>query len=157
MSLVESLLDAKRPGWRKRRDKQKSPWNLVCKVVGLALALLYWYGLSKGALALNIFIYPEYTAHKDLLELTRLSGLAEFSANLMIFPLGFPALIAGFISGNCLVSLIPAARETMEKEAGDDVRMTLRGANTELFSVGGKYSLLCLVLAVVGILTLKSI
>ena len=42
---VEGALDAIRPGWRERRAKRKSPWNLVGVIVAAAIMGPAGYGL----------------------------------------------------------------------------------------------------------------
>jgi hypothetical protein len=75
----------------------------------------------------------------------------------MLMPLGVIALVAGMLSANCLVWLIPAARRTMEAEAAGDREMTFAGSNAGLLKWGGLASVVCAILSLIGLAALRSL
>lgn len=99
---VESLLDAARPGWRERRAKRKSAWNLLnALLIALALGPV-GYGLWLCAWRLHIWFYPEHANRLHEFWKAGLSGKAFISSFLMAMPLFVPALvIAALISALC--------------------------------------------------------
>ncbi len=150
-------MDKLRPGWRERQAKKKSPWNLLGAIVALGLGLVFWYVLFQAAWGLHVKLYPEHAALKKEFWGKGISLKAFIPSFLMLMPLGFPAIIAGALSGNCLLWLIPAARRAMESEAAGDREITFAGSNAGLIKRGGLVSLLCLILSCIGIVALKSL
>ena len=154
---TEKALDKLRPGWRKRQGKRKSPWNLVCVLVGFVLAAVFWYALFQAAWALHVQIYPEHGALKKEFWGRGISLRAFIPSFLMLMPLAAPAMTAGFLFANCLIWLIPPARRTMDAEAAGDGEMTFAGSNAGLIKWGGFASAVCVILSVIGIATLTSL
>jgi hypothetical protein len=155
--LIEKALDKLRPGWRKRQAKRKSPWNLVCVLVGFGLVAVFWYALFQAAWGLHVQLYPEHGALKKAFWGRGISLRAFIPSFLMLMPLAVPAMTAGFLSANCLMWFIPAARRTMEAEAAGDREMTVAGSNAGLIKWGGLASAVCVILSIIGIATLKSL
>lgn len=155
--ITEVALDKLRPGWRERRAKKKSPWNLLCVLVGFGLAMLAWYYLFQAAWWLHVECYPEHAALKKEFWRQGISARAFMSSFLMLMPLGVPALVTGFLSGNLIIWLIPAARRAMEREAAGNREMTFAGSNAGLVKWGGIASAVCVTLCIIGVVTLKSL
>ncbi len=151
------VLDKLRPGWRERAAKRKSPWNLACGLIALGFAALFWYFLFQVAWELHTHFYPEHLAHKNKFWGQNISFCAGASSFLMVMPLFIPAFALGGLCSNCLMWCIPAARRTMEAEAAGDQEMTFMGANAGLIKWGGIASAVCLMLSIIGILTLHSL
>lgn len=155
--LIQKALDKLRPGWRNRKAKQKSPWNLVCMLVGLGLLPVLWYALFQAAWGLHVQLYPEHGALKKEFWSAGISLRAFIPSFLMLMPLSVPATMAALLSANCLMWLIPAARRTMEAEAAGDREMTFSGSNAGLIKWGGVASAACIILSMIGLATLKSL
>jgi len=151
---IETAMDALRPGWRERRNKRKSPWNLVCMALGLSAAYVYARIFSSVAIWINFRVYPQNAAlsghfYAYLDRTSSLSGL------LIGFSLWFPAIICGLITGNVIAWLIPPARRAMDREAAGDREMSFAGANAGLIKFGGIVSAVAVALAAIGILTFR--
>src|ERR1700690_1943995 len=127
--LIEGVMDRTRPGWRQRRARRKSPWNLVGLLVAFPVMGLAWYGLWLSAWQLHLLFYPAHAAHVREFWQAGISGRAFISSFLMLMPLFVPAITVGLLLSNCLMWLIPWARRAMEAEAAGDKEMTFRGAN----------------------------
>jgi hypothetical protein len=155
--ITESALDAIRPGWRQRRAKRKSLWNLLCVFLGFVIIPIVWYYLFQVAWYFHTTIYPEHISIKKDFWGASISAKAFISSFLMLMPLGIVALFSGFISANLIIWLIPPARRKMEAEAAGDEKMTFRGANAELIKWGSIASTICLVLSAIGLFTLSSL
>ena len=155
--LIEKMLDKLRPGWRERRAKQKSPWDLVCLVVGFVWLGVFWYALFQVAWMLHVLLYPEHAGLRKEFWCEGIPFRMFLSSFLMLMPLFVPAAVAGFLSANCLMWLIPPARRAMETEAAGDREMTFAGANAGLIKWGGLVSAGCLILSLVGLATLKNL
>ena len=155
--ITESALDAVRPGWRERREKRKSPWNLLCVFLGFAIIPIVWYYLFQVAWFFHTIIYPEHISIKKDFWAAGISPKAFISSFLILMPLGIVALFPGFLSANLIIWLIPPARRKMETEAAGDEKMIFRGANAELIKWGFIASTICLALSAIGLLTLKSL
>jgi len=155
--LIEKSLDKLRPGWRERHAKQKSPWNLLCLFVGFALLGVFWYALFLMAWRLHVLLYPEHVALKKEFWCEGLSLWAFIPSFLMLMPLFVPAAVAGFLSANCVMWLIPPARRTMTAEAAGDGELTFAGSNAGLIKWGGLASAVCVILSLIGIVTLRSL
>jgi hypothetical protein len=155
--LVEKTLDSLRPGWRDRQKKKKSIWNLFSVLIAFALWLTFWFYLFEAAWKFHTWIYPEHAGHAKDFWGNGISGQAFASSFLMLIPLLVPAVIAAFVTANCLVWLIPAARRSMDAEAGGDQKMTFKGATLELIKWGVIASIVCLSLSAIGAWTLKSL
>ena len=154
---TEDALDRLRPGWRERRAKRKSPWNLLCVLLGFALALLAWYYLFQAAWWLHVERYPAHAGLKREFWRAGISVRAFISSFLLLMPLAVPAIVGGLLSANLLVWLIPPARRAMEHEAAGDREMTFAGANAGLAKWGGIAAAVAIVLSVIGALTLASL
>jgi hypothetical protein len=155
--LMEKVADKLRPGWRQRQARRKSPWNLACVLVGFGLAAVFWYALFQAAWGWHVQLYPEHSALKKEFWGRGISLRAFIPSFLLLMPLVVPALTAGFLSANCLVWLVPAARRTMETEAAGDREMTFAGSNAGLIKWGGLASAVCVILSIIGLATLKSL
>ena len=153
--LVEKAADKLRPGWRQRQVRRKSPWNLVCVLVAFGLAAFFWYALFQAAWGLHVQLYPEHSVLKKEFWGRGISFRAFIPSFLMLMPLGIIAIVAGMISANCLVWLIPPARRAMEGEAAGDREMTFAGSNAGLLKWGGLLSAICAILSLIGLATLK--
>jgi hypothetical protein len=153
--LIEGVMDAARPGWRERRARRKSPWNLVGMLVALPVMGLAWYGLWLFAWQLHLLFYPAHAGHVREFWRAGISGRALISSFLMLMPLFVPAIAVGLLLSNCLMWLIPPARRAMEAEAAGDEEMTFRGANRGLVKVGAIASVVALLLALIGAATLS--
>lgn len=154
---IENLTDDLRPGWRKRRVRRRSAWNLLCVGIGFGLLCLYWFGLFRVMWRVHVFFYPEHLDHVRQFWRQNISHKAFASSFLIFMPLMLPSIVFGFLSANCLVWLIPPARRAMQGEAGSRKEMTFAGANAGLIRWGAMPSLICMVLSLVGALTLTSL
>lgn len=155
--ITEAALDKLRPGWRERRAKRKSPWNLACVLTGFGIAALAWYCLFQAAWRLHVHFFPAHVGHVREFWGAGISGRAFVSSFLVLMPLGIPALVAGFLSANCIFWCIPPARRAMEREAAGDRELTFAGSNAGLIKWGGLAAVICLVLSFVGLVTLSSL
>jgi hypothetical protein len=155
--LVEGALDTARPGWRERRAKRKSAWNLMGALLILLGLGFFWYGLWFGAWRVHVFFYPEHAAHLKQFWQSGLSGRAFTSSFLLAMPLIVPAIVVACLASNCVMWLIPPARRAMNAEAAGDYEMTFRGANRGLIKWGGIASAVALVLVLIGAATLTSL
>ncbi|HUJ44241.1 MAG TPA: hypothetical protein VLW52_11595 [Opitutaceae bacterium] len=155
--ITEAALDKLRPGWRERRAKRKSPWNLLCGLLGFGLAMLAWYYLFQAAWWLHLQRYPAQAALQKEFWRAGLSARAFLSSFLLLMPLAVPAFVGGFLSANLIVWLIPPARRSMEREAAGDHEMTFAGSNAGLIKWGGIASVAAVILAAIGALTLASL
>ena len=155
--LTEAALDKLRPGWRERRARRKSPWNLLCVVLGFGFALPAWYFLFQAVWWLHVKSYPAHAALQKEFWSHGISARAFVSSFLLLMPLAVPAFVGGFISANFIVWLIPSARRAMEAEAAGDREMTFAGANAGLAKWGGIASGMAVAVSVLGALTLASL
>jgi hypothetical protein len=155
--LIKSVMDTVRPGWRERQARRKSPWNLLCTLVGFILMGVYWYALFQGAWRLHVLVYPEHNGLFKEFWNKGISFRAFASSFLMLMPLFVPAIVVGMLSANFFFWCIPAARRKMEAEADGDREMTFAGSNSGLIRWGGIASLICIVLSIIGLVTLKSL
>ena len=94
--ITEAVLDKLRPGWREHRANRKSPWNLLCVLVGFGLAMLAWYYLFQAAWWLHVQCYPEHAALKKEFWHQGISARAFLCSFLMLMPLAVPALVTVF-------------------------------------------------------------
>jgi hypothetical protein len=149
---IEATMDGLRPGWRTRRGKRKSPWNLVCLALGWGAAAAYMNFFCEAALWLNVRIHP---AHSDLSghNFAFLEKASSPAALLMGLPLFMPGMICGFLTGNWICWLIPPSRRAMEKEAAGDREMSFAGSNAGLLKFGGIASGVCIILSLIGVFT----
>jgi hypothetical protein len=155
--LVEGALDTLRPGWRERRAKRKSAWNLLGALLIIVGLSFFWYGLWLGAWRVHIIFYPAHTAHLKQFWQSGLSGGAFISSFLLVMPLIVPAIVLACLASNLLMWLIPPARRAMNAEAAGDSEMTFRGANWKLIKWGGIASGIASTVAVIGAATLTSL
>jgi hypothetical protein len=155
--LLEGVMDATRPGWRARRAKRKSPWDLLGLVVAVLLILSAGYGLWLCAWQTHLFFYPAHADHIREFWRPGISNKAFISSFLLAMPLFPPAIVIGLLTSNFLMWLIPPARRAMNAEAGGDYEMTFRGANLGLLKWGGIASVIVLVLVLIGAATLSSL
>jgi hypothetical protein len=155
--LVEGALDTLRPGWRERRAKRKSAWNLLGALLIILGLGVFWYGLWLGAWRVHAIFYPAHAAHLKQFWQSGLSGGAFISSFLLVIPLFVPAIVLACLASNLLMWLIPPARRAMNAEAAGDYEMTFRGANWGLMKWGGIASGIALTAAVIGAATLTSL
>ena len=155
--LIEGVMDASRPGWRARRARRKSLWNLVGMLIAFPIMGLAWYGLWLAAWQFHVLLYPAHAAHIRQFWRAGISGGAFVSSFLMLMPLCIPAIAIGLLLSNCLMWLIPWARSAMNVEAAGDEEMTFRGANRGLIKVAGIASGIALLLVLIGAATLSSL
>lgn len=155
--LTQRVMDRWRPGWRERAAKRKSVWDFVEFALGFALMPLFWYLLFQLAWRLHVCVYPIHDGYENLFWREGISTSAFLSSFLMLIPLFWPALIAAFLISNIVMWLIRPARRVMEREAAGDPEMTFRGANRGLIKWGGIGSVICLLLSLIGIVTLHSL
>lgn len=155
--LIEAALDQTRPGWRERRDRRKSPWNLVGVMLAFAIAGIAWYALFKAAWRLHVLVHP---AHADQLKNFWGKGIsiaAFIPSFLMLMPLALPAFTSGLILSSCILWCIPPARRAMNSEAAGDPEMTFVGANRDLLKWGGLASAVCITMSAIGAVALQSL
>jgi hypothetical protein len=155
--IIEKIMDRLRPGWRERSARRKSPWNLVCVLLGFALFFVFWYALFQLAWALHVQIYPAHAGLKHAFWRSGISLGAFVPSFLMLMPLAIPALVAGLLAANGLVWVIPAARRAMEAEAAGDPEMTFAGASAGLVKWGGLASAVCIVASIIGLAALANL
>jgi hypothetical protein len=155
--LVEGALDTLRPGWRERRAKRKSAWNLLGALLIILGLGFFWYGLWLGAWRVHIIFYPAQTAHLKQFWQSGLSASAFISSFLLVMPLIVPAIVLACLASNFLIWLIPPARRAMNAEAAGDYEMTFRGANWGLIKWGGIASGIAFILVLIGAATLTSL
>lgn len=155
--VVEGALDAIRPGWRERRARRKSPWNLVGVIVAAFVMGPAGYGLWLCAWKLHLLFYPAHEGHIREFWQAGISGSAFISSFLLAMPLFMPAIVIGLLVSNCLMWLIPPARRAMNAEAAGDEEMTFRGANLGLLKWGGIASSVSFILVLIGAATLSSL
>lgn len=155
--ITEGALDKLRPGWRERRAKRKSPWNLLGVLLGFSIALPVWYFLFQTAWWVHVKCYPSHATLQKQFWRGGISARAFVSSFLLLMPLAVPAFVGGFVSANLLVWLIPPARRVLENEAAGDREMTFAGSNTGLAKWGGIASGVAIVLSAIGALTLASL
>jgi hypothetical protein len=154
--LIDDTLDTLRPGWRERRAKRKSPWNLLCVFLGFGIAVILMNYFCRAALWLHILIYPAHAALSTGF-FAFLNKSSSPSLLLIALPLFVPALVCGGLIGNVITWFIPPARRAMEVEAAGDKEMTFLGSNAGLLKFGGIASAVCVILSLIGILTLRTV
>jgi hypothetical protein len=152
---IESTMDELRPGWRERRDKRKSPWNLACLGLGWSAAYIYMKYLCAAAVWLNIRIHPQHSALAGRF-FDYLVKTSSRWALLTGMPLIIPAIVCGFLTGNVIAWLIPPARRAMDREAAGDREMTFAGSNAGLLKFGGIASAVGFILSAIGILMFRT-
>jgi hypothetical protein len=150
-------LDALRPGWRERKAKRKSAWNLVGLLVAVLVMVPSGYGLWLCAWKVHVVFYPSHATHIREFWQAGISGKAFISSFLLAMPLFLPAMVTGFLTSNFLMWLIPPARRAMDAEAAGDYEMTFRGANWGLIKWGGIASGVALLLVLTGAATLTNL
>ena len=106
----ERALDAIRPGWRERRAKRKSPWNLLGALVAVLVMGPAGYGLWLCAWRLHLIFYPAHETHLRDFWQAGISARAFVSSFLLAIPLFMPAILVGMLTSNILMWLIPPAR-----------------------------------------------
>jgi hypothetical protein len=146
-----------RPGWRERRTKRKSVWNLL----GALLIILglgpVWYGLWLSAWKVHVLFYSSHAAHIREFWQSGPSAGAFISSFLLTTPLIVPAIVVACLISNCLMWLIPPAHRAMNAEADGDEEMTFYGANMGLLKWGGIASSVSLLLVLIGAATLTNL
>jgi hypothetical protein len=152
--IVEGALDALRPGWRERRAKRKSPWDLLGLIVAVLIMGPAGYGLWLCAWRVHVLFYPAHANHIREFWGAGLSMKAFISSFLLSMPLIVPAILIGLLVSNLLMWLIPPARRAMNAEAAGDEEMTFGGANRGLVKWGGIASVVALLLVLIGAATL---
>jgi hypothetical protein len=155
--IVEGALDAIRPGWRERRAKRRSPWNLLGAVLAVLVMGPAGYGLWLCAWRLHLIFYPAHAAHLRDFWQAGISGRAFISSFLLAMPLFIPAVLIGLLISNFLMWLILPARRAMNAEAAGDKEMTFHGANLGLLKWGGVASAVSFLLVLIGAATLSSL
>jgi len=155
--LVESILDANRPGWRERRAKRKSGWDLLQLFVVVPLLGGCFGLLFLAAWQLHTLFYPEHIGHFKEFWGRGVSGHAFISSFLLVMPLFIPAITFSLIFSNFLMWLIPPARRAMNAEAAGDPEMTFRGANIGLIKFGGIASAIAILLSLIGAMSLGNL
>jgi hypothetical protein len=155
--IVEGALDAIRPGWRQRRAKRKSAWNLVGALIIIMALAPVCYGLWLCAWRVHLLFYPAHAAQLREFWKSGLSAGAFISSFLLTLPLFVPAIVIACLTSNALMWLVPPARRTLNAEAAGDKEMTFRRANLGLLKWGGIASGIALLLALIGAATLSSL
>jgi hypothetical protein len=155
--ILEPVLDKLRPGWRERRARRKSPWNLLGVLVAFALMAVIGYFLFQAAWSAHVYFHPEHAAHQREFWGAGISFRAFVPSFLLAMPLAIPAVFGGLLCANLVLWLIPPARRAMDAEAAGDPEMTFAGANAGLIKWGGIASAVCLLLSIIGILTLTTL
>jgi hypothetical protein len=165
---IEEALDELSPGWRERRAKRKSLWNILNMLLACVFTLVVWYVLVQAVWRLHLLFHPEHVATENGLHrlFENVGGGERPSSNnpdhntsfpgfLLLFAPGVPALIAGGLLSNCAMWCILPARRAFEIEAKGDVEMTFRGANSTLIRKSWILAAVCLVLAIIGAFALR--
>jgi hypothetical protein len=155
--IVEGALDAIRPGWRERRAKRKSAWNLLGALIIIIALAPVGYGLWLFAWKVHLLFYPAHAAHLREFWQSGLSAGAFVSSFLLTLPLFVPAIVIACLTSNALMWLVPPARRAMNAEAAGDEEMTFRGANLGLLKWGGIASGISFLLVLIGAATLSSL
>ena len=155
--IVEAALDRLRPGWRARRARRKSPWNLLGVVVAFASMAVIGYYLFQAAWSVHVYFHPAHAGHQREFWGAGLSFRVFASSFLLAMPLALPAVFGGFLSANLVLWLIPPARRALDAEAAGDPEMTFARANAGLIKWGGIASAIGLALSLIGILTLNTL
>jgi hypothetical protein len=106
---------------------------------------------------LHVHFFPEHRPYERQFWGSGISPGAFASSFLMLMPLALPATVLGFLAANCLVWLIPPARRSMQGEAAGDKEMTFSGSNSGLIKWGTIPSIICVILSIIGAVTLRSL
>lgn len=154
---VDGTLDTLRPGWRERRAKRQSPWNLFGLLLAVLIMIPAGYILWLCAWQLHLLFYPAHAAHVREFWRAGISGKAFVSSFLLAMPLFIPSILIGLVLSNFLMWLIPPARHAMNAEAQGDYEMSFRGANLGLLKWGGIAAGVSFLLVLIGAATLSGL
>jgi H+/gluconate symporter-like permease len=130
---------------RRRSRRRKSPWNILLLVFGVALwaaiaAVIGWAGAT-----LHGSLHPTAVPLFD-------SGPLRMNSALVLFPSIFAALCPALLLTNFLVYLIPPARRAMEAEDREYPGTDYTSSRRALSKLGLWIWVICLPIALVGIL-----
>ncbi|MBO9560712.1 MAG: hypothetical protein J7515_19280 [Caulobacter sp.] len=132
--MVDPLMDKVRPGWRERREAQKSWWKPIetLLVIGLCLASYFWF-CRHVVWGLHEVLHPE-----DAGRFTQaMAGPAQVLPIIVILVAILPFFSLAGMVVNTIVYFIPPLRRVSEKGSDRVAGLTIGHANRELLVFGG--------------------
>jgi hypothetical protein len=140
---------------RLRARRRNSAWNLILIPPALFGWLGSWYVFLRIVWAFHQIFYPQHAFHDFWQEGV---GFESLVLSLLMLFAPFPASICiGLIFANCVASLIPPARETLDSEAEGFEGTGLRESNEALLRLAKWAVPGGLIIALVAASLLKSL
>jgi len=147
-----------KPGYygraRQRAQRRKSPWNiLLLPLVGGGVwlcASILWVVMWR----VHVAIYPDHAGvtFKELV-----GGRTTFGFFLFFFPLLFASMPLGYMLANCIAWCIGPARKAFDSEARGFPGTSFRASQRGLWMIGKYVIPLCLLLSLIGALTMRTL
>lgn len=140
-----------------RAKRRRSPWNLILIPLVIGGIGSVCYGLFQVMWRIHTIIYPEHIGRFNEFWQGQdgLSARSFVSSFLLIIPLFFASIPLGLILANLIAWCIPPARQAFEKEAKGHKFTSFKEAMTGLFQLALVIVPICLVLSLIGAITLK--
>lgn len=138
---------------QERARRRKSPWNLIL----IPWVIFGIFGVAIGLFSLlwqlNTWVFPEHVGRlKDLFG----SDEHKVSQLLMTLPCFISAIPLGMMLANCVAWCGPPARRVFEFEAKGVAHASFRASMLDLAKFALFVVPVCLVLSIIGALTLSS-
>ncbi|WP_029916700.1 hypothetical protein [Caulobacter sp. UNC358MFTsu5.1] len=136
--MIDPLMDKLRPGWRERRDAQRSWWKPieVLLVLGLCLVSYVWF-CRHLVWGLHVVFHREDAGRLAQV----MAGPVQALPLIVLLVAVFPFLCLAGVVVNTIVYFIPPLRRVSEKGSDRVAGLTIRHANRQLLAVGGKAAL----------------
>lgn len=140
-----------------RAKRRKSLWNLILLPFLFGFWACVTYVLFRLMWWIHILVYPQHDGRMHEFWRKGNGTPAFISSFLLLIPLLFAALPISMLLSNCLAWCIPMARKVFEKEAIGYKRASFKEAIRDLLIVSKYIVPICLLLSLIGALTLKEL
>lgn len=141
----------------RRAQRRKSPWNLLLIPLALGGIVLSAYVLFQIMWRVHIAVYPEHANKLGEFWGEGISPRSFISSFLLLVPLLIAAAPLGLMLANILAWCITPARKVFDKEAQGVKWASLSESMHGLAKVALIALPLCLLLSLIGAVTLKSL
>jgi len=140
---------------QERAKRRKSPWNLI--LIPLVLFGIVAFSVGQFTLLwqLNTWVFPEHAGR--LREFLGNNEQGAISRLLMTLSSLFSAIPLGLMLANCIAWCIPPARHVFDREAKGIKHASFHEAMLDLGKIALFVVPVCLVLGIIGALTLGSL
>ena len=142
---------------RQRAQRRKSPWNLILIPLDLIGIGGFTYILFQIMWRVNTAIYPDHAGRLGEFWGKGIGFNAFVSSFLLLMPLFFAAIPLGLLFANSIAWIIPPARRVFDGEAEGVKWASFPEAMGGVWNVAMVLVPICLLLSLIGALTLKSL